>query len=130
MMDRRKFLRVAGLSAVAAPVAAPAMVAGVGGGSALGLACASDLAIPTPAHTSSRMVKLTNFSDWLKHGAEHLKRRARSVNGFDADILDRRLPMATKVRLQQERNFQRLLADEEQDFMSRLQRYGFVERWT
>jgi hypothetical protein len=70
------------------------------------------------------------FADWFgAFGEKRARRDARDVVGFDPDILELNLPMPTKVRMQRERNFQRIVARQKESFLEHMEREGKFEWW-
>lgn len=77
------------------------------------------------------ITKFTDFSKYLKeYGDRALRGEARNIQGMDADLIEMRLPLATKVRMQIERNYRRLIADKKSWFAEAVAKKGFVEWWT
>lgn len=131
-MDRRALLKLIGVSPVAATVAAQqgaAMLTGRGLGAVTGLAGVGGVADVAPS-ASSGPVRFTDFFSWFKEiGRAEIERQAKYVDGFDADIVARHLPLATKVRLQRERNYARIKEERRQDIEKRIGLRGFAEWW-
>ena len=74
--------------------------------------------------------KFTDFSTWLSEaGDECLKREARYIRAFDADIVAMRLPLVTKARMQRKRNYQTALADSRKRFYKAIGVNGFFQWW-
>lgn len=120
---RRGFLRGLAAAPLGAHVAAEQAKAAM-----LGAASGSVGMAGAPVAAAAPM-KLTSFASWLKLAEGPLRRDAKRFQGFDADILEMRLPLVTKMRMQSERNYQRMLAEKREWFDSRLSLKGFVEWW-
>ena len=74
--------------------------------------------------------KFSSFADWLsKYGHASMKLEARATPCFDADIIDMRLPLVTKVRLQRTRNYSRLLERRKSAIAKEIGLNGFYECW-
>lgn len=74
--------------------------------------------------------KFASFADWFsKHGRARLKLEAWGTPCFDADIIDMRLPLVTKVRLQRARNYSRLLERRKSLIAKEIGVHGFYECW-
>lgn len=74
--------------------------------------------------------RFTSFRSWFSQiGREKIKRLAKNIIGFDADLIEMRLPLTTKVRIQRRRNYERLLAEKKNWFAEHLGRRGFVQWW-
>ena len=83
-----------------------------------------------PPSEGTGPAKFTSFTDWLtRFGREQLREQAREIGGFDADLIEMRLPLATKVRMQRDRNYARLLAWKKHWFAKQIGLQGFVEQW-
>ena len=127
-VTRRSALRLVGLGAPAAQFVAEkvksdmllnAGIANIGAPNGAPATC--DEVPPT---------KYSNFNGWLKSvGREAIKKEARWIQGFDADLIDMHLPLATKVRMQRARNCQRVLDERQQWFAKKLNLNGFVKWW-
>lgn len=88
-------------------------------------------AVPHPTSTGAlQPMKFVSFPDWLKQiGERQIREQARHIVGFDADLIAMRLPLATKVRIQTERNYERQLASRREWFERRVSIAGFFEEW-
>lgn len=133
-MNRRAFLRgAAAVPAAGAAIAAQATQmaqAGMlaeGGGLVSGMSL-HGLAVPA---APSGGIKIFSFLQWLKEGGEReLRASARNIHGLDPDLLAMQsLPFATKVRIQRQRNYERL-KDERRGYVEdRLRRDGGSFEW-
>ncbi|MGB1214591.1 MAG: hypothetical protein ACPG4X_14600 [Pikeienuella sp.] len=81
------------------------------------------------ARDASGPTKFFRFSDLLKKFGDQYKERADSVSCLDPDIVEMHLPLATKVRMQRERNYERIIESEKRYFERELSVAGFVSRW-
>ncbi len=66
---------------------------------------------------------------WTKAGKDMIKDEAKHISGFDADILTLHCPLATKVRYQRAKNYERLLNERESWFAKTLKQNGKVTWW-
>jgi len=66
---------------------------------------------------------------WTDIGKNLIKEQAKNIQGFDADILTLHCPLATKVRYQRARNFERLLKEREGWFDATMKHSGKVTWW-
>jgi len=81
---------------------------------------------PVQEHTQKNE-QFTSFQDWFDFvGKAKIKEWARDVYCLDADLVERRLPLATKVRLQRERNYERIIKERRSWFERTLRRWGTV----
>lgn len=126
-MNRRQALKALASIPVSAPVLAHTIttqahlpVAGVAGNAVSG-SIRSGLSAPKPKI-------FTSFSDWLiGAGLKQLREEAKYIRQIDADIISMRLPLATKHRMQQRRNLNRLIEDRRSWFSETIKRDGRVE---
>lgn len=79
--------------------------------------------------SSSSPLRLTSFAEWLKLGHDRLKEEADQISSFDGDIIDMRLPMMTKCRMQRARNYARLVNKRKRWFTKTLAANGAVSWW-
>jgi hypothetical protein len=125
-MNRRKFLGAAAAAPVAGGLAAEEMklrminghsaLQGISGNGSAGIDGVSD-----------GPLKFTNFAKWLAvHGLDQIRDEARYLSGMDPDLLEMRLPFATKVRMQRTRNVERITQQYKRQFSVR----GFINVWT
>lgn len=127
---RRKFLRVAGAVAAFMPGAAKSAVALSDPTTAIGLTSQSGLLNPSGGVAESKAISFKSFAKWWSDfGEDSTMEEAKSIHGFDADILDRHLPMATKVRLQTERNYDRIKKRREREFSKSILSTGEWKWW-
>lgn len=74
--------------------------------------------------------KFTSFESWMKlFGKDYINQRSRYIDGFDADIISLHCPIATKVRMQRARNYDRLLEERKRWFKNSLNFNGVVQWW-
>lgn len=134
--NRRALLKMIGAAPVAAKAAADGAMAGlvtghVSPGLFGGLHDQSSLDVaegPQP-HKQQPRPEFKDFVTWWREGGAALAReQAKRIEGFDPDILAFRLPWATKIRMQQDRNFERMKAERQDWFARTLRKQGFV-RW-
>jgi hypothetical protein len=86
---------------------------------------------PSPTSATQEPRKFADFGSWFKQiGEKQARRGAHHVSGFDADIIEMRLPLATKVRMQRERNYQREIKEHREWFADTISLKGFVEWWS
>jgi len=128
-MARRGFLKALGAAPVGAQMAAQDLsyrMAGVGKiGGALG-----NIMSAGPLAGASSQVTFQNFASWFREfGAVAIRRESREVTSLDADIVTMHLPLATKVRMQRERNYQWLLENKRDWFGRELKNHGKVDWW-
>ncbi len=129
-IGRRAVLKAISLSPAAAAAVIPALEASAAG-IAVGTMSVGGLGNATGcAPTAASSTRLFNFASWLKHVGDHEYRdRAKDVRAIDPDLAAMRLPLTTKVRWQQERNYQRIIESQESWFERQVKRNGFVEHW-
>ena len=124
VIGRRSFLKGAAAapavaSAVAQHTAAQAQNLALGGGQ-------GGVAQPF----ANRPTNFVSFIKWFQDvGEAAIRAEARVFQTVDADIIEMRLPLATKVRMQRARNYKRLLAERRTWFDRTLNREGKVEYW-
>lgn len=134
MIGRRQILKAIGISPAAAAVVLPALEAsaagiGVGAASTFGNSIGAGALGQPPSGPSP--IKILNWASWLKRvGDEQFREQAREVRNLDADIAAMHLPLNTKVKWQQERNYLRIVANSKSWFDRQLERQGFVEHWS
>lgn len=96
---------------------------------------ASSAAVPQPGRSigpGQQPQRWTSFGDFFKKSGMEIEAReeAKEVAGFDADILEMRsLSTTAKVRMQRERNYQRIIARRKFWFERDISLRGFAERW-
>jgi hypothetical protein len=125
-LARRGFLRLV----AAAPAAAGALglqtKLAAHGMTNLAAGSMAGVAIQSP----TAPMKFTSFGDWwTKFGEVAVKKETKHVAGLDADLLDMRLPLTTKVRIQRTRNYERAVEDRRQWFADRLSLNSVVDWW-
>ncbi len=116
------------------------------------------LAAPFGAHTAGEIVKtnLLNSTSFIEHtsnavdspstrdgnrsftsfakymldiGNESIRDEAKHIYGFDPEIIDMHLPMQSKVRMQQNRNYDRLLKSRKNWFEKAIAKDGKASWW-
>ena len=93
---------------------------------ALGNGYGAEVASPSAAKPE----RFLSFANWLKAvGEDEIRREARNIHSVDADIIEMRLPLATKARMQRARNYKRLMEEKRSWFDRLLTRDGKVEYW-
>jgi hypothetical protein len=129
MSSRRGFLRLLGLGAASVPAVALNQKLAAHGVTQLG--AGAGLVGNSPAiPTSEGPQRFTDFATWWNRvGLKDCTRQARQVHSFDPDILEMRLPLSTKYRMQRERNLIQIKRDCEMDFLERIARKGVFEWW-
>ena len=66
-------------------------------------------------------VRCLTFSDWLlKGGDAQLKASANYISSLDPDLAESLLPLATRFRMQKNRNFKKEMKDKKSWFAKRL----------
>lgn len=71
-----------------------------------------------------------NFASWLKAGGDDaIQREADQVWRLDPDLVEMRLPMQTKVRMQRKRNYAHVLAYRQGWFARELTKFKIVKCW-
>lgn len=125
-MNRRQALKALAAVPVSAPVLAHSLTTSAHASMA-GLAVRKGSRAISATVDAKRKV-YTSFRDWLLGvGLKQLKREAKQVFQIDPDLIEMRLPLATKHRMQQRRNLDRLI-DERRDWFSQaIERDGIVE---
>lgn len=75
--------------------------------------------------------KFTSFVRWFKEvGEESLKRRAKEFRSLDPDIVEMCSPsLQAKMKMQERRNYRRILADKKDWFERQMSLKGFVNWW-
>jgi len=128
---RRSFLRRMAAAPVAIGISGEELVKGVTGryGSVLGLVGArgeGDDAAPSSA--SGGVTKFTSFKKFIDstNTEQSIREDARTINGFDPDVLTLHLPLQTKVRMQRERNYNYLMKQKEDWFARAVKTNGFL----
>ncbi len=78
----------------------------------------------------ARARRFLSFDEWFAaKGEAELRDQAKNVTQMDPEIAAMRLPLATKVRMNEERFFRRLVA-QRRSWVSRvLKTKGFLEEW-
>lgn len=80
--------------------------------------------------SSTAPLQFIDFAHWLRDvGRERAKRQARDIQGFDPDIVEMRLPLATKVSMQRGRNLVRIIEEQRRDFLAEVTRNGVFKWW-
>ncbi len=134
-LARRGFLKALGV----APAASAAFVHAVKEsaltgrlGNAVSGYTGGDVSAKSLAGASiNKPVKYTSVAEWWeKFGEAELGRPQRHVSGFDPDLIEMRLPMATKVRIQRQRNYEYAKAEQWANMERRLSLNGFIEWWS
>ncbi len=75
-------------------------------------------------------VKFTDFAAWLKTvGRDSIAAEAHGRGGMDPDLIEMRLPLATKMRMQRQRNYERILEERKNWFERTLRRDGVLNWW-
>lgn len=130
-ISRRMFFGRSAAATAAAALVSPAAIASQGvplagltalGGGALSQPCGAPIpSSPTPFYSFAKW--------WMECGEENARRQARNVQALDPDIIGFALPLQTKMRLQQERNYRRIREDRERDFAKEFARHGKFEWW-
>ena len=126
-ISRRALLR----GAAAAPISAQLVtedlklrMAGLGVGGLRGEA------IEAEAGGGARR-EFTNFAKWFKEvGEASIKKQAKYITVLDPDIIEMRSPsLSAKMRMQEKRNYARLLAEKKDWFTRLVSLRGVVRVW-
>ena len=127
-LNRRSILKALGMAPAAVHVAAEqAKAAMLTGG--LGHRDVFVQKVQSAALAPDNALTFTSFAKWFREfGLDRAREEAEHVAGLDPDIIDMRLPMTTKVRMQRDRQYVRAKRRLERDFASRVARYGEF-RW-
>ena len=127
---RSLFGRGAGLAAAGA-IAPLALGEGVQGANLAKLTfAAKDYGGYASGQTASTLTMrpptiFTSFGEWwAKAGEKRARERAQYVSSLDPDIQGFRLPLQTKVHLQQARNLERLKREDRREFQRALRSSG------
>lgn len=130
-VSRRAFLRQAAVTPIAgAVVAKQALMPGAGGLNGI-LAGSGMGGISPPTAGSPTPTSFTSFAKWFSNfGDEAAKNEAQYVNGFDPEIIELRLPLQTKVRMQRKRNYIRVCKEKKSWFTNTVKREGKVDWWS
>lgn len=129
-MNRRSILKAIGI----APAAASALAHQVNAGAVSALT-AEGSSIPRSGGIAAGSIGNASlkFKDvaswWSEIGDKDARDNARYVSQIDPDIIDMRLPSATKVRLQRERNYERRKQSMLAHMAKKLSLKGFIEDW-
>ena len=125
-MGRRGFLKALGVAPMGAQMAAQDLslrLAGVSG--ALGIGASG----VGPAEAASS-VKFHDFAAWFREfGAAAIRTESKEIRHLDADLITLHLPLVTKIRMQRERNYQRLLRERRDWFGRKMKQDGVVNWW-
>jgi hypothetical protein len=125
-LGRRAVLRALGMTPVAAnALAKQATMASAG--------MTAGFMPPGPpsqlASNESGAVRFHNWADWFRRMEPSIRQEARTVTVLDPDIAEFRLPLATKVRMQRQRNYERIVAERRNYIESKLSLAGFIDWW-
>ena len=125
-ITRRTILR----GMAAAPVAGRAVLGEVSSRLA-GLGAPLGHRIPSEGTQADKASKFWNFATWFKRdGERYIRAQARDVERLDPDIYClHSASLWTKVRMQRERNYTRLLLERKNWFGRSVASNGFVEWW-
>lgn len=129
---RMLFGRSAAIAAAGA--FAPAALGSTGAMQLSGITMAGGAALASngcaPGSPSRAPLKFLNFASWLKDiGDERIRREAQTVRFIDPDLACMALPLVTKVRWQQDRNYRALLEERQSWFERTIKQDGKVEWW-
>lgn len=125
-IGRRGFLQALGIAPAAARVMAEEAKLQMLGGGVGGVGLANR---PQAVPPSAMPERLTTFADYIGRAERGLREQAREIRGFDPDIVEMRLPLTTKVRMQRERNYRRIVESQKGWFARQVERLGFVQWW-
>jgi hypothetical protein len=134
-IGRRGLLKLFGM-APALPFAAKAAEMEAAGIGPLGQALGGHIGSyaggsPQAAINGDGPMKFTTFADFFRAAGarRRLMQQAQDSRALDPDLVAMRLPLTTKLRMQSERNYRRLVRIEEEEFDRRMSLHGFVEWW-
>lgn len=129
-LNRRSILKMFGV-APAMPFAAKAAEMEQAGIGILGQQVGGVIAgsAPTPTISGSGL-SFFDFATWFREvGKDRCRQQARETRTLDPDIMAMHLPLTTKLRWQEERSYQRIIAQQKGWFMQRLKECGEVTWW-
>lgn len=127
-LGRRGLLKLMGVAPAAAGSMAAAAATQAAGFAVPGLSAAASLGTaPQPSFRSGKA--FTTFLSFLKDQEAEWREQSKNVQTVDPDIASMRLPLATKCRMQAERNFERRKILESNWFERHLARDGEVRIW-
>lgn len=125
-LARRGFLKAMAAAPLGAQAAVDQLALQAAGITGVGAASPETVLPGAP----SEPVIFRDFASWLHDfGEKRMKEEARDVRRLDPDIISFRLPLTTKVRMQRERNYQRLLEERKDWFANSLKLEGHVRWW-
>ena len=126
-LTRRTILRGMAVAPIGGRIAAEHVKMRLMTGGLLG----AGIACPEPVEEADKARKFLSFISWFKQGGENdLRKRAEYIDGFDADIIEMQsMSLTTKVRVQRQRNYERIVLEKQSYFKRTLARHGFVEAW-
>lgn len=127
LLGRRFFLRGLAAAPAAAKVVADQMTAA--GISGIGVSGQMGGGIVGPPSSNQGPTKFTDLMSWFKVAEPMFREQAKYVQALDPDIVLMRLPLPTKVRMQQGRNYERIVAGQRKEFTKRIGKFGFFEWW-
>lgn len=126
-LSRRSILKALGLAPAAAGMMAQGLQAQASTAMLSNVVRAGCGSAPQPGSGNKEFF---NFMDWWRsYGEKDARRSARQFAGFDAEIMCLKLPLATKVRMQTERNYRRIKAERQADFLETVMAKGKFTWW-
>ena len=135
-ITRRSFLRSAAAAPIVAPVLGHAALEQVKAqGMVTGASGLVSRGGETPCDTTCNQVggsdkSFSKFASWFKaYGQDEIRDELRHFSGFDPDIMEMRLPLVTKMRMQQKREFRRRKVEQKRKFAKALLQGFPVGRW-
>ena len=81
--------------------------------------------------TESGYKRFSDFMSWFRGGGEkEMRDEANNIDGFDPDLIEMHSPsLATKVRMQRKRNYERLLKKKKSWVEEQITKNGHVKDW-
>lgn len=128
-IGRRGILKLIGATPAAVAVA-PAVAMQSAGYQVAGLAAASGYNVDVgPSSNPVEPRVFSSLLSYFKAKESDWREQSRIVTSVDPDIAMMRLPLPTKVRMQAERNFERIRARQSNWFNDVMAREGRVRVW-
>jgi hypothetical protein len=127
-MKRRNFLTSMAIAPVAGQKALADAASRLAGSSGLAVLGGNSVVEPGGLAGGGPTV-VKDMADFLLKRTPSWKARARYIHSVDPDLLALHLPLATLFRMQRERNYERIKADEEMSFTNTIKRFGKFEFW-
>lgn len=124
---RRAILRALAASPISAHAVAEQIKSQATGIAFTGVGVGRSEGIPA---SISEPMQFSDFASWFARcGDKAVRREANYVSALDPDLVEMRLPLATKVRMQRQRNYRRVLDERKEWFNETLSVSGIVSWW-